>query len=411
MIASSFGSERAERILKPVAASVALGLIAIVGIRWYAYQWDLHMFMGAARDFAAGTSPYRGQGLSFYHPPLLLYVYRLLTFFPVWLACSLWYVLKLAALWALLSLWDKHFVRIRYSAATITFLILAFNASIYSDLVAGNVSIFEELLLWLAFTNLLKARYWAFSLCLILASQIKLTPLFFAVLLVTATEKPQWRWLFATVAGFGALFSCNQWLQPDLFRQFWKVSSQLDERGVDSSSLLALTRDAFDRLHVVTQQSKLDELVYVLGVAAVGAFSLWLLVQYRKAVAKLDQRLLIGFACLIFALISPRFKAYTYILLLAPTLYLLQVSDWRRQVPIACAVMLGLALFPHAHSLLPMRTAFELFASYMPLIAAAVVWGGYANVMYEAVAAERAGAAQPLERAALADTPVDQGAA
>jgi hypothetical protein len=400
-------SERAERILQPLAAAVALGLIAIVGIRWYAYQWDLHMFMGAARDFAAGTSPYRGQGLSYYHPPLLLYVYRLFTFFPVWLACSIWYALKLGSLWALLSIWNKEFVRIRYNSATIAFLILGFNACIYSDLVAGNVSIFEELLLWLAFANLLKSRYWAFSLCLVLASQIKLTPLFFAVLLVTAIEKPQWRWLFATVAGFAALFSCNQWLQPDLFRQFWKVSSQLDERGVDSSSLLAFTRDAFERVHVVTQQSKLDELVYLLGVAAIGAISLWLLVQYRKSVKKLDERLLIGFACLIFALISPRFKAYTYILLLAPTLYLLKISDWRKQVPVFAAVLIGLALFPHAHSLLPTRMAFELFASYMPLFAAGVVWGGYANVLYRAVALERAGAHQP--RARLADA--DQGAA
>jgi hypothetical protein len=378
-------SDRAERILKPLAASIALGLIALVGLRWNAYQWDFKMFMWSARDFAAGVSPYRGEGLSFYHPPLLLYLYGLFTHLPVWLACSLWYALKLGALWSLLSLWNKHFVRIRYDAATITFLILGYNAAIYSDLVAGNVSVFEELLLWLGFANLLKGRYWVFSVCVVLAAQVKLTPIFFVVLLVAAVEKPQWRWLAATLAGFAALFSCNQWLQPGLFGQFWKVSAQLDERGVDSSSLLSLTRDVFDRLGIVaTQQSKLDELVYLVASAVIGLSSLWLLLQYRKTAKVLDQRLLIGFACLIFAFTSPRFKVYTYILLLPPTLYLLRVVDWRKHVPLLGALVVGLALFPHAHSLLPVRLAFELLANYMPLVAVALVWGSYASVIYRA---------------------------
>ena len=394
-------SDRAERILRPLAAGIALLLIALVGVRWYAYQWDFHMFLGAARDFAAGRSPYRGVGLSFYHPPLLLHVYGLFTSLPEWLACTVWYALKLAALAALLSLWNKHFVRIRYNAATIAFLILAYNACIYADLVSGNVSIFEELLLWLAFANLLKGRYWAFGLFLVVASQVKITPMFFAVLLVTVPAKPQWRWFFATVGGFAALFSCNYWLHPGLLREMLKVSAQLDERGSQGPSLLALVRDMFEQLHLlVAQQSKLDELTYVAIAGAIGLGSLWLLLQYRKTAQVVDRRLIIGFACVLFAVISPRFKAYTDILLLAPTLYLLQVVAWRRQVALAAALIVGITMFPPAYSLLPVRLAFELFTNYLALFAAALVWVGYFCVLYRATQPVILGDAAPAHGAA-----------
>jgi hypothetical protein len=404
-------NERAERILKALAACVAFVLIAIVAVRWYAYQWDFHMFLGAARDFAAGQSPYRGVGLSYYHPPLLLHLYGLFARMPEWLACTAWYVLKLAALAALLSNWNKHFVRIRYSAATIAFFIFAYNACIYSDLVAGNVSIFEELLIWLAFANLLRGRYWAFCVVLVLASQVKITPIFFAVLLVAVPTKPQWRWLFATVSGFLALFAVNYWLYPGLTREFFRVSSQLDERGIEAPSLLALVRDAFERLNlIVTQQSMLDELVYLAVAGAIGLASLWLLIQYRKSARVIDQRLLIGFACVLFAVISPRFKAYTYILLLPPTLYLLQITEWRRQVALVAALIVGLVVFPQPRSLLPVRVAFELFTNYMTLFAAALVWSGYANVLYRATRATVLGDKAP-ERGGVGIERVSQGAA
>lgn len=379
---------RRRQILTVLAGLLALGLIVLVGVRWYAYQWDFHMFYWSAREFAAGRSPYLGKGLSFYHPPLLLYLYGLFTHLPESVACTVWYVLKLAALVALLRIWHRDFVRLRWDVVTITFLALAYNAAIYSDLVAGNVSIFEELLLWLGFSGLLQRRYWLFSLCLIVASQVKLTPLFFVVLLVAAVDKPQWRWLVATLAGFTLVFSLNQVLQPGLFRQFWQVSSKLDERGVDSSSLLALVRDGFDRLNLVdTRVSRLDELLYLLLVSGVGIATLRLLSQYRKAVPAFDQRLLICFACVVFALISPRFKVYTYIILLPPTLYLLPRIDWRRHVPAATMVILMVVLFPHAKSLMPVRVAFDLFITYMPLFAAMLVWSCYALVLRSSIAA------------------------
>jgi glycosyl transferase family 87 len=376
-------SARTDRLLTALSLALAAGLIVLVGVRWYAYQWDFHMFYGAARDFAAGKSPYRGGGLSFYHPPLMLYVYRIFTVMPEPLACTVWYALKLAALGALISIWNAEFVRLRLHVSTVVFFILAYDGAIYGDLVSGNVSIFEELLLWFGFACLLRARYLMFGMCVIAAAQVKLTPIFFAVLLITACDKAQWRAFFATLAGFAAVFSLNEWLQPALFRNFWTVSAQLDERGVDCTSLLALIRDVFDRFFgaTFTAASRVDEVVFMAMAAVVAAISWRLWLNYRRNTTAVDRRLLIGFSCFVFALISPRIKVYTYILLLAPTLYLFWVVEWRHKVSVAVAVMTMLVVFPQARSLFPFRFAFDLFNSYLPLFASAALWVGYLYVL------------------------------
>ncbi len=371
------------RAVTVLTVAIAGGLIVLVGVRWYAYQWDFHMFYGAAVDFAAGRSPYRGYGLSFYHPPITLYVYRLFTFLPEPVACTVWYVLKIAALYGLMRVWHNDFVRLQWRAATVLFFILAYGAALYADLVAGNISIFEELLLWYGFSRLLRGRYLVFCLCVVLAAQVKLTPVFFAVLLLVACDRPQWRWFFATIAGFAAVFSLNFVLQPALTRTFFAVSSQLDERGTDCTSVLAFIRDVSDLAlgTAFTKASRLDELLFVAIAGAIGLISLWRLIEYRRREARFDPRLVISFACFVFALISPRFKVYTYIILLVPTLYLFRAVAWRHMVPLAVAAMAVPVLFPQAWSLLPIRLAFGLVNVYLPLFAAAFIWIAFLDVL------------------------------
>ncbi len=91
---------------------VAFGLLLLVAVRWHSYQWDFYMFLGSANDFLHGTSPYRGEGLSFYHPPLTLYLYSLFTRLPFLLAYELWLSLKLAALAGLFIIWKRHFLKL-----------------------------------------------------------------------------------------------------------------------------------------------------------------------------------------------------------------------------------------------------------------------------------------------------------
>jgi hypothetical protein len=376
-------SGRAEQILLLLSLSLAVALVLVVGIRWNAYHWDFHMFYGAAREFAEGLSPYRGYGLSYYHPPLMLYIYSMFTLLPETWAVEVWYMLKLAALAGLFVVWHLNFLHFQLRAPTVLFFILAYGGTIYSDLVAGNVSIFEQLLLWLGFSQLLRERYLIFALCVIVAAQVKLTPVFFALLLIVACEQRQWRACFVTVIGFFALFSLNYWLQPELLRNFWVAAAKLDERGVQCTSFLALLRDISDLVlgAEFTQRTLLDETIFLAIAGAIGALSLWVLLDYRRHTPQPDQRLLICFSCFVFALVSPRFKSYTYILLLVPTLYLFRIGIWRRYVPLAAAIAAILVLFPQESNALPIRIAFGFFNAYLPLFATLVIWVMYLDVL------------------------------
>jgi hypothetical protein len=362
--------------LTAVSLVIAAALVVLVGVRWHAYQWDFNMFVGAARDFAAGQSPYRGEGLSFFHPPVTLYFYWLFTLLPTVVGYAAWYLLKLGALARLLTIWHRDYSPLPLHFTTVFFLMLAYDGAIYADLVSGNVSIFEELVLWYGFASLLRGRHFTFGLCVVLAAQVKLTPLFFAGLFLVAGERPKWGAFFATLAGFAALFSLNQWLEPELFQRFWAASAQLDERGSQNASLLALVRDVSDRLlgAAATAASRLDEILYVAGALAVFAISWLFVARYRRAVAKPDVRLLIALACFVFALVSPRFKVYTCILLLAPTWYLVRSVRWREHAAVATVLLLVLVLLPQGHNLLPFRYAFQLFGEYITLVATLAMW-------------------------------------
>jgi len=375
--------ERAERVLRALSLAAAFGLIALVAVRWNAYQWDFHMFYGAAVEFAAGQSPYRGQGLSYYHPPLMLYIYWPFTLLPVSVAIGVWYALKLLALAALFTIWHRDFERLQIRTPTILFFIVAYGAAIYGDLVSGNVSIFEQLLIWFGFSRFLRGRYVVFAACIVFAAQVKLTPIFFAVLLIAACEPRQWRTFFATIFAFIAVFSLNYWLQPLLFANFWTVMPMLDERGVQCTTFLALLRDISDMVlgAEFTKRSLIDEGAFlgIAGSIVMASFMAWR--EYVRRGTEIDRRLLICFSCFVLVLISPRMKGYSYILLLIPTLYLFRNVNWRRYVPLAVACFAVLVLFPQGQSALPIRVAFVLFNNYLQLFATLAIWAAYVGVL------------------------------
>ena len=59
------------------------------------------------------------------------------------------------------------------------FFTFAFGSAALVDFTAGNIAVFEQLVLWLAFAALLARRRWTFALLVVLAAQCKLTPVFF----------------------------------------------------------------------------------------------------------------------------------------------------------------------------------------------------------------------------------------
>ena len=358
------------------ALLLAAGLLLLVCVRWHAYQWDFYMFHWSAQDFLRGVSPYRGEGLSFYHPPLTLYLYGLFVHLPFPVAYELWIGLKVAALCTLFVIWSRHFVTLDATWKTTLYFVLAYNGTIYCDLVSGNVSLFEQVGLWLGFAALLRQRYVLFCACVILVAQFKLTPIFFSLLLLVAPARPQWKWFAACCAGFAAVFALNYVLQPTLLHDFFTVAPALDERGTHAPGTLAFIRDVLDlaRGAHFSEGSRADEAAFLIAALAVGAFSAFAIARHRRLAAEPNTKAIIYFTCLAYALLIPRMKAYSYILLLIPTLYVLRAMPRRALVPAAAAVLGLLVVFPNGTTLFPFRLLSQLFYTYLPLVAAFATW-------------------------------------
>jgi hypothetical protein len=374
-------------VLKPdayrIVLLVLLSFVVIVAVRWHNYQWDFYLAYDSGRDFLRGVSPYRGEGLSFYQAPLTLYLYSLPARLPFLLAYELWLGLKLCALAGLLWIWNRHFLRLEKTWWMAAYLGLAYAGTIYADLVSGNVSIFEQLGLWLGFVALLRGHYARFCLCIILVSQFKLTPMFFSLLLLLLPKVPQWKWLTACWAGFLAVFSLNFILEPTLLKGFFDVAPALDERGTQNPSTLAFIRDVVDLVTGLRYSSggHTDELAFLVVALAIGLISLVAILRYRRTGPEADPTVIIYLSCLAYCLLVPRLKSYSYIMLLVPTLHLFRMLPRRTLVPAAMAGLAAMVVFPHGNSLLPFHSLAELFYEYLPLAAAFGVWLGYLVVL------------------------------
>jgi hypothetical protein len=355
-----------------IAQLVVIGLVALLAIRWKSYHWDFHMFVGSAQEFRQGISPYRGTGLSFFQPPLMLYIYSLFTFIPLPAAILSWFAIKLVFLRAMMGLWDKYAVRLTFDWKHILFFLFALNGALYSDFSSGNASVIEQAVLWVGLGAIMTGNVWFGALCIAVMAQLKLTPIFFAVALLVIPAKPRWDAFAACLGMFSAIFSLNFLLQPQLTKNFLAAANVLDERGANNPSLLALIRDSIGMLGRIGERLPkfTDELLFVAIVGVVVWLS-WSVVQrVRRDRGPIAPELTALLVTVVFALVAPRFKIYQAIVLLPAALYILKVRPREAAIPLLAAAL----FMPSAESSLPIRAAIGLLNSYITLVSAFIIW-------------------------------------
>lgn len=380
------GKNSTSRARRSAWISLLVWLLALLPLihiaRTTHHQEDFHVYYSAAMTMERGYDPYDSAqrnavlpvpGMEFFYPPLSLYPFTPLTALPYETASLLWLGLKLPALALLFVIWHRGFESLNPRYPMVLFFLFAYSATLYLDLEAGNISIFEQLVLWLGFSFLVRKRYLLFGICIAFISQFKLEPIVFLGLLLLVEAKPRWIELGISFASFLALFSLNFLLQPALMSSFIARLSagggNLAERGSINPSLLAFIQDGS---RLVSRHIKLpphvDTLAYL--VAGIGVLSIFLyfFVAYRKKHPDYDVRMLVYVACFVFSVTVPRMKDYSYILCLLPTLSILR----RRKtelVPIAAVLV-----FASPISFVPFLGALSgFFHAYLSLIAAGMM--------------------------------------
>jgi Glycosyltransferase family 87 len=350
------------------------------------FQWDLRVFYSAGMTFEKGYNPYdKAQSNvvfpaagEFFYPPLTLTLSRALTPLPYEMVYLLWLGLKLSTLIMLFVIWHKGFEPLNSSYPLVLFFLLAYGSTIYRDVAAGNISIFEQFGLWLGFFFLIRKQYLLFGICVAVISQFKLQPIVFLCLLLVIEERAKWLEFVVSLAFFLAMLSLNFLIYPALTSAFIARIVILaggrhpDEVGALNPSLLALIRDGTSFLSKRTYQLPwfVDTVAYLVAVSSILFSFLYFFLTYRQRHPNYDVRRLVYAACFVYSVTAARMKDYSYIICLLPTLSILRRrKDELDLVPIVAVLVLAapITYVPYLGRLS------GYFYTYLPLLAAGMM--------------------------------------
>jgi Glycosyltransferase family 87 len=309
-----------------------------------ALQGDLRIYRAAAQAYAEGRNPYQPgaligpagnrQELPFVYPPVSLPLMRALLVFDHRTTYVAFFIVKMAAVAALVALWRRRLFPADDLAGACLYLFcaLAYAQTIKMDVRAGNISVFEQLLVWTGVVALLRGRPWLYAALLAAAALFKLTTAALLFLLLLDRSRRSLAALVSGLAALAVVHGISAALRPDLFAGFLRNAAALDDRGKTNPAALAWIRDGVERL--AGPAAHLDWTIYGLVVLLVTA---GLFLVARRADVT-DRAALLYCFFLAYALAAPRFKDYSYILLIPPSVYAV-VTALEGYVPRLLAVL------------------------------------------------------------------------
>jgi hypothetical protein len=346
-------------------------------------QWDFRTYYYAASVQASGGNPYdaaelnrRSGGLTvlpFIYPPPTLAFFRLFAAVPFDTAYQLWLALKILLGGGLIFLWRKYLFPDEPAFTFYLFLLLAFGATFYIDFVTGNVTIIEQALLWLGIVLLLRGRPLEFCAALLVASAFKLTPVIFVFLLPLLNVRHAWRYLAGTAGVTVAAGGLSYMLDAAAWREFVTRMPVADEAGnLGNPSSLSLCRDLVASVAEklgTTAPDAVPLAIYILAMALILWFSARSYRDIKRSACPDSSQLIVYLSCLAFALVMPRFKTYSFMLLLPPALCVIRSS---RQLPAFGFLFALVALC--ASTPFPISPYLRMFWLYYPLLITVMIW-------------------------------------
>jgi hypothetical protein len=345
------------------------------------FQWDLKVYYYSPLVFGEGLNPYKVS--HFVYPPIYLPLFKIFStlfsydqFYPVFLFA------KILCFFGLMFVWKKNFF-LKAPFGVFLFLSwLGFYAAFLIDFQAGNISVFETALLFLAFSCFLKEWLGLFTVLVLCAASFKITPIFFLILLPLSSRQ-NWRVFSLGCLGFLSYGILNYLMYPEFTQTFFSEAlARTGESGFICPSSLAFVTDVWT--HFLSgwefMPAKAIAKVTYLALASFILWRSWKSWHQAKGSGcrnNQDRIFLVLFSILVFTLAMPRMKDYAYMIAIPSLLY--AMYEFEFQIP-RWLLFLPLILIPPTTTWPPFfQEAFREFWSYYPLLLAALVWTLYLN--------------------------------
>ena len=349
------------------------------------YLWDFRSHRGSGKILASGSNPYDADALSpksrtkflYTYPPVTLFLYRLFAIPEYKTAVHIFLIAKCILLVGLVYFWQRVFLKQDGSIMFYVFCLLAFNSAVFLDMIAGNINLVQQALLWIGFSFYIRGRYKLFCLFILIAASFKMTPIFFLILLLLPDDKNKYKYFFGAGAVFLGYLLIQYLVVPDFFTGFIKNALIVvgEPGGVVPSThkLIAGIFEIVSNITGMTIPPAFQPTIFIIIAAVVVFFSYKACLRLKQA--QLDNRAMLEvfMVCLVYALIHPRFKDYGYILLIVPSFYVIKNIHYSKLTPFLFIlfIMSNRMMLPIVSSL------YDIVWAFFPLMVAYCVWGIY----------------------------------
>ena len=229
------------------------------------------------------------------------------------------------------------------------------------DITVGNINLINGCLLWSAFVMYLGRRYGLFALLIFLSALCKNVEILFLGLLLFERDTKAYRWFAAGLLSFIALHVAGYLSYPAFYKEWLHNVNTIPEWGaLNPASLPAIEGAVFGLCHLLGLYDvwgRMGQMVYLVYVPALLIGSWFAL---RRVDFSRDRIALLMLAIFAYALILPRFKDYSYVLLIAPAAWVIVCRMGNRYLQVIAVLLVIMPVYKYQ----PLAVA-GLFYAYL----------------------------------------------
>jgi hypothetical protein len=310
-------------------------------------QYDFRTYYYAAQAYERGLDPYnlqslrdvsgRGIILTFIYPPHCLTILGPLSRIGYSEAYFSFLAAKLLALGLLIWIWTRVVPTTRADVwPLLVTALLGYQGATMVDLIAGNLSIFEQALLWGGIYLLLRQKTVLGGVGIFLSSFAKLVTFALGpvIFIIERSRKALSIWLSLSLA-VGLVYLASYLAQPELWDRFISsnIAASFSEKGHLNPSSLVLSQAIASRLGL---DATAAIAMYIAWCILVACIWLW---SCRNAFRSQDKYPLLYVTLLAYVAVSPKMMLYSLMIALLPTLHTISAVVPSRYRPAGCALL------------------------------------------------------------------------